>query len=297
MKCKIDNIEFKLREYQDFSWVNNYGTVFSVIDETGSGCISFGVEKNNKKYFIKIAGAKTVEAEISEQESINLLKEAVDKYKNIHHPNLIKYIDSFTINEFFAVVFEFAEGECLFDHWNFEKYKNNPSILTPNQRFKKLDINKRLDVVYKLFSFFETFIEAGYVAVDFYDSSIIYNFKNNETTFCDIDLFRKLPSTNDLGKEYYGTKRLKAPEENELGATIDEKTNEFTLGAIIFDMFSNVTNNDERYEKGIFIPNKIEEFELNKKTYEVLLKATNYDRNNRYSTIKEFEEEFKDSLK
>jgi len=297
MKCKIDNIEFKLREYQDFSWVNNYGTVFSVIDETGSGCISFGVEKNNKKYFIKIAGAKTVEAEISEQESINLLKEAVDKYKNIHHPNLIKYIDSFTINEFFAVIFEFAEGECLFDHWNFEKYKNNPSILTPNQRFKKLDINKRLDVVYKLFSFFETFIEAGYVAVDFYDSSIIYNFKNNETTFCDIDLFRKLPSTNDLGKEYYGTKRLKAPEENELGATIDEKTNEFTLGAIIFDMFSNVTNNDERYEKGIFIPNKIEEFELNKKTYEVLLKATNYNRNNRYSTIKEFEEEFKDSLK
>ena len=297
MKCKIDNIEFKLREYQDFSWLNNYGTVFSVIDETGSGCISFGVEKNNKKYFIKIAGAKTVEAEISEQESINLLKEAVDKYKNIHHPNLIKYIDSFTINEFFAVIFEFAEGECLFDHWNFEKYKNNPSILTPNQRFKKLDINKRLDVVYKLFSFFETFIGAGYVAVDFYDSSIIYNFKNNETTFCDIDLFRKLPSTNDLGKEYYGTKRLKAPEENELGATIDEKTNEFTLGAIIFDMFSNVTNNDERYEKGIFIPNKIEEFELNKKTYEVLLKATNYNRNNRYSTIKEFEEEFKDSLK
>ena len=297
MKCKIDNIEFKLREYQDFSWVNNYGTVFSVIDETGSGCISFGVEKNNKKYFIKIAGAKTVEAEISEQESINLLKEAVDKYKNIYHPNLIKYIDSFTINEFFAVIFEFAEGECLFDHWNFEKYKKNPSILTPSQRFKKLDINKRLDVVYKLFSFFEAFIESGYVAVDFYDSSIIYNFKNNETTFCDIDLFRKLPSTNDLGKDYYGTKRLKAPEENELGATIDEKTNEFTLGAIIFDMFSNVTNNDERYKKGMFIPNKIEEFELNKKTYEVLLKATNYNRNNRYSTIKEFEENFKDSLK
>ena len=70
IKCKIDNIEFKLREYQDFSWVNDYGIAFSVIDETGSGCISFGVQKDNKKYFIKIAGAKTVEAEISEQESI-----------------------------------------------------------------------------------------------------------------------------------------------------------------------------------------------------------------------------------
>ena len=296
VKCKIDNIEFKLREYQDFSWVNDYGIAFSVIDETGSGCISFGVQKDNKKYFIKIAGAKTVEAEISEQESIDLLKDAVEKYKSIHHQNLIKYIDSFDINEFFAVIFEYADGECLFDHWNFEKYKNDLTLITPIQKFKKLEISKRLDVVYKLFSFFETFINAGYVAVDFYDSSIIYNFEKEEATFCDIDLFRKLPTKNDLGKDYYGTKRLKAPEENELGATIDELTNEFTLGAIIFDIFSNVSNNDKRYEIGMFIPNDLEEFELNTKTYNVLLKATNYDRNNRYTSINEFEVEFRKSL-
>lgn len=296
VKCKIDNIEFKLKEYQDFSWVNDYGIVFSVIDETGSGCISFGVQKDNKKYFIKIAGAKTVEAEISEQDSIDLLKDAVEKYKNIHHQNLIKYIDSFDINEFFAVIFEYADGECLFDHWNFEKYKNDSTLITPIQKFKKLEISKRLDVVYKLFSFFETFINAGYVAVDFYDSSIIYNFEKDEATFCDIDLFRKLPTKNDLGKDYYGTKRLKAPEENELGATIDELTNEFTLGAIIFDIFSNVSNNDKRYEIGMFIPNDLEEFELNTKTYNVLLKSTNYDRNNRYTSINEFEVEFRKSL-
>ena len=295
VKCKIDNIEFKLREYQDFSWVNDYGIAFSVIDETGSGCISFGVQKDNKKYFIKIAGAKTVEAEISEQESIDLLKDAVEKYKSIHHQNLIKYIDSFDINEFFAVIFEYADGECLFDHWNFEKYKNDSTLITPIQKFKKLEISKRLDVVYKLFSFFETFINAGYVGVDFYDSSIIYNFEKDEATFCDIDLFRKLPTKNDLGKDYYGTKRLKAPEENELGATIDELTNEFTLGAIIFDIFSNVSNNDKRYEIGMFIPNDLEEFELNTKTYNVLLKATNYDRNNRYTSINEFEVEFRKS--
>lgn len=296
VKCKIDNIEFKLKEYQDFSWVNDYGIVFSVIDETGSGCISFGVQKDNKKYFIKIAGAKTVEAEISEQDSIDLLKDAVEKYKNIHHQNLIKYIDSFDINEFFAVIFEYADGECLFDHWNFEKYKNDSTLITPIQKFKKLEISERLDVAYKLFSFFETFINAGYVAVDFYDSSIIYNFEKDEATFCDIDLFRKLPTKNDLGKDYYGTKRLKAPEENELGATIDELTNEFTLGAIIFDIFSNVSNNDKRYEIGMFIPNDLEEFELNTKTYNVLLKATNYDRNNRYTSINEFEVEFRKSL-
>lgn len=291
IKLKIDNIEFKLREYQDFSWLNNYGKVFLVIDETGSGCISFGIEKDDKKYFFKIAGAKTVEAEISEEESIKLLKEAVTKYKDIKHDNLIKYVDSFDYAEFFVVIYEFAEGECLFDHWNFDRYKMTKEI-TPLMKFKSLSIEKRLHVVEKLFSFFITFIECGYAAVDFYDSSIMYDFESDKVTFCDIDLFRKLPTTNDLGKDYFGTKRLKAPEENELGAIIDELTSEFTLGAIIFDMFSNVENIEERYEKGMFIPNDIETFELSKEVYDILIKATNYDRNNRFKSIKEFYNEF-----
>ena len=296
IKIKIDDIEFKLREYQDFSWLNNYGKVFFVIDETGSGCISFGIEKDNKKYFFKIAGAKTVEAEISEEESIKLLKEAVVKYQDIKHDNLIKYVDSFDYNEFFVVIYEFAEGECLFDHWNFDRYKKTKET-TPLMKFKSLSIEKRLNVAEKLFSFFETFIDCGYVAVDFYDSSIMYDFENDEVTFCDIDLFRKVPTINDLGKEYFGTKRLKAPEENELGATIDELTSEFTLGAIIFDMFSNLENIDDRYEKGMFIPNDIETFELSKDVYDILIKATSHERTNRYKSIKEFHNDFINAMK
>lgn len=128
IRQKIDNVEFKLREYQDFSWLKNYGTVFNVIDETGSGCISFGIEKDKKKYFFKIAGAKTIEAEISEEESIKLLKDAVQKYQDIKHENLIKYVDSFDYKEFFVVIYEYAEGLCLFDHWNFDKYKRTKEI-------------------------------------------------------------------------------------------------------------------------------------------------------------------------
>lgn len=287
----IDGIEFKLKEYQDFSWLNNYGTAFSVIDETGSGCISFGIKKNDKKYFFKIAGAKTVNAEISEEESIKLLKEAVVKYKDIKHENLIKLVDAFEYKEFYVVIYEYAEVECLFDHWNFDRYEKTKEI-TPMMKFKSLPVEKRLNVAYKLFSFFESFIDAGYVAVDFYDSSIIYNFENDDVTFCDIDLFRKMPTVNDLGKDYFGTKRLKAPEENELGATIDEQTSLFTLGAIIFDMFSNTSNIEERYKRGCFIPNKLDEFELNNSIYNILLKATAYDRNDRYKTIKEFKDDF-----
>lgn len=105
-----------------------------------------------------------------------------------------------------------------------------------------------------------------------------------------------MPTSNDLGESYFGTKRLKAPEENELDSIIDEQTSLFTLGAIIFDMFSNPTNIEDRYNKGVFIPNKLEEFELNNDVYEVLLKATSYNRNERYRTIKEFKEHFMKKL-
>lgn len=69
------------------------------------------------------------------------------------------------------------------------------------------------------------------------------------------------------------------------------------MGAIIFDMFSDVKNIEERYEKGIFIPNNIENFELLKNVYDVLIKATSYNRNSRYKSIKEFHNYFIMELK
>lgn len=295
VKQSIDGVEFKLRGYQDFSWLKDFGTVFSVIDETGSGCISFGVEKEHRKYFLKIAGAKTVEAEVSEEESIQLLKSAVEKYRDIRHPDLIRLENSFSIREFFVAVFDWAEGECLFDHWNFDFYQKNPQADTPMKKFKRLPVEKRLRVAEKLFSFFETVVSSGYAAVDFYDSSIIYDFQTDKATFCDIDLFRKTPTVNDLGTDYFGTKRLKAPEENQLGAEIDEKTNEFTLGALLFDLFSTKTEYEKRYELGMFIPNKREDFELSGDKYQILMKATCYDREERFASIREFREEWENA--
>lgn len=294
---EINNISYKLREEQDFSWLEKEGQVFSVIDETGSGCICFGIENNGERYFYKIAGAKTVEAEISCEESKKLLKEATQIYKDIQHPHLICLVKDFEINEFYVAVFKWVDGECLFDHWNFDMYKKNPRLITPIIAFKNLDIEKKLEAIETLFTFMKTVKDAGYVAVDFYDSSLMYDFFKHQLTICDIDLFRKSPTFNDLGKDYFGTKRLKAPEENELGAIIDEVTNICTLGAIICDLLSDVKNNKERYAAGHFIMNEQEDYCFNLDSYEVLKKATEYDRNLRYSTIEEFHEAWKEAIK
>jgi serine/threonine-protein kinase len=286
---KIGSVTFKLKEKQDFSWLQAYGNIFSVIDETGSGCICFGIE-SDKKYFYKIAGAKTVGAEMSQEESITLLKKAVQIYEDIKHPSIIQLVKSFTYQEFFVAVFAWAEGECLFDHWNFDLYKQNPEILSPAKRFQQLPIAKKQKVASILFSFFDTVHKHDYIAVDFYDGSIMYGFNTDRITICDIDLFVKRPVINTLGKDYPGTKRLKAPEENIVGEIILEDTNVFTLGAILFDMFTSPSKEDmqERYLQGYFIPAQSQIGVLHTSIEQVLLKATKLERTKRYQTIKEF---------
>ncbi|MDE7268800.1 MAG: hypothetical protein K2N89_15185, partial [Lachnospiraceae bacterium] len=152
---KLDSITFRLKEFHDFSWLKKYGKAFWCVDETGSGCICIGMENADKKYFCKIAGVNTIEAEVTPEESVQILKDAVSLYDKLKHPNLVKIVEEYSYNEFYVVIFEWADGECLFDHWNFEKYKKDETIKSPKEKFKELPVNKKLNVVDILFSFLQ----------------------------------------------------------------------------------------------------------------------------------------------
>ncbi len=294
---KLDSIEFRLKELQDFSWLKKYGTAFWVVDETGSGCICIGMEDGEKKYFCKIAGVNTVEAEVSPKESVEILKEAVHLYYDLSHPNLIKIIEEYDYNKFYIAIFEWADGECLFDHWNFEKYRKDTTIKSPKERFKELDVVKRLKAVDVLFSFLQNVNQKGYVAVDFYDGSIMYDFLTDKITICDIDFFKKAPVVNDRGVEWFGTKRLKAPEEYTEGSAIDEQTNIFTLGALIFEFFGSFSDEEirQRYCNNRFVPCSLTDWQLSEESYRVASKAVSLTKRERYLTFSEFFYEWKEA--
>lgn len=296
---KLDSIEFRLKELQDFSWLKKYGTAFWVVDETGSGCICIGMEDGEKKYFCKIAGVNTVEAEVSPKESVEILKEAVHLYYDLSHPNLIKIIEEYDYNQFYIAIFEWADGECLFDHWNFEKYRKDTTIKSPKERFKELDVVKRLKAVDVLFSFLQNVNQKGYVAVDFYDGSIMYDFLTDKITICDIDFFKKAPVVNDRGVEWFGTKRLKAPEEYTEGSAIDEQTNIFTLGALIFEFFGSFSDEEirQRYCNNRFVPCSLTDWQLSEESYRVASKAVSLIKSERYLTFSEFLYEWNETRK
>ncbi|MBD5523197.1 MAG: serine/threonine protein kinase [Lachnospiraceae bacterium] len=292
---KLDFIEFRLKELHDFTWLKKYGTAFWVVDETGSGCICIGMENADKKYFCKIAGVNTIEADVSPKESIEILKESVHLYYDLRHPNLVKIIENYEYDQFYVVVFEWTEGECLFDHWNFEEYKGDTAAKSPKEKFKQLSVSKKLNTVDVLFSFLQNVNKKGYVAVDFYDGSIMYDFSTDKTTICDIDLFKKAPVINDKGAGWFGTKRFKAPEEYIMGNAIDEQTNIFTLGALIFDFFGYFSDEEmkQRYFNNQFLPCTFSNWQLNEESYQVANKAVSFSKNERYMTFAEFYTDWK----
>ncbi|MDR0293837.1 MAG: hypothetical protein LBH95_06770 [Oscillospiraceae bacterium] len=287
----INGISFEMRETHDFTFLHKYGQVFCVFAQNDSGNISFGLDNGKNKYFVKVAGAKTAAALTDTREAVEILKTSASVYTDLAHPHLIRQIEHFAHKDLYAAVFGWSDGECLFDYWNFETYKDN-SELSPRERFKNLSCAKRLHAFDAIFDFL-TFTELkGYVAVDFYDGSIMYDFRRDIVTICDIDFFRKSPAINDMGENFWGTKRLKSPEEYVGGAVIDTVTNVFTLGALLFHFFGGYTDDEigKMYRENAFSPCGYERWELSESLYRTALKAVNRDRAHRYDSMTAFYE-------
>jgi Nitrous oxide reductase len=95
--------------------------------------------------------------------------------------------------------------------------------------------------------------------------------------------------------DWFGTKRLKAPEEYIQGSVIDEKTNIFTLSALIFEFFGFFSDEEirQRYRNNQFLPCSFSNWQLNNESYQVAVTAADPDRNKRYTTFDEFFTEWK----
>jgi len=264
----IGNVPYKLKAPFDMSFIQQYGKVFKIYDDQDSGNICFGAQKGENRYFIKFAGAPTEQYPGMPKYAITRLKTTLPVYKDLAHPNLIRFIKAEEIGGGFAVVFEWDEAECMGRMYPLSR-----------QKFLQMPYSTRLDVFDVILSFHAHVIDKGYVAIDFYDGSIMYDFAAMKTTICDIDFYSKMPYTNNIGR-MWGSSRFMSPEEFELGATIDEITNVYLMGATAFALFSD-------YDR------KLEKWKLSEELYKVALKAVNNERNQRQQSIQQFIKEWK----
>jgi len=281
----IDNVPFELAAYHDFSFMQKYGTVFTVFDEQAFN-VCFGVEKNGHKYFIKFAGAKPRHFYACSGDTdlaITWLKNACDTYQLLAHPNLIKYITSEAIGGGYTAIFEWTDAVGI-----------EPIAGMEHQRFLNLPTAQKMKAFNDIVDFHLLVAHKGYVAIDFYDGSILYDYLKNQVMICDIDFYQKSPYVGDMG--LWGSSRFVSPEECTLGGVMDEVTMVYQMGALAFSLFAFHKETDiawraqgeKVYRAMKFTDDMPPTWQLSRALYDVVRRAVQHDKALRQPSLADF---------
>jgi len=264
----IDGVPYKLKSPFDFSFINKYGKVFKVFDEQGIN-FCFGINDGKNRYFVKFAGAKPIYFDLcngNTVSAIDWLKKAVTVYQDLEHSSLIKFIKAEEIGGGYAAVFEWVDAVGI-------EPLNSPDYL----KFMQMPVKDKIQAFEDIMTFHAHVAAKGYVAIDFYDGSILYDYNNKKVIICDIDFYQKAPYIGDMG--LWGSSRFVSPEECASGAVMDEITMVYTMGATAFSLFA-------------YGDRSLEAWTLNKTLYNVAKKAVSDERGERQQSINELIEDW-----
>ena len=205
------------------------GQVFVTFDARtqDSGNVSYGVRTIRGTFFVKTAGAPSVEASLPHARRVSWLRNAVRLNGAVQDPALCVLRHVVESSHGPLLVYDWVSGELV---RTVSAARTDPA--SAFMRFKALPLatlSRALSAVFRVHS---QLCARGWVACDFYDGALMYDFASQELKLIDLDMYREGPFINDRGR-MFGSDRFMAPEEFELGARIDEKTTIFTMGRCI----------------------------------------------------------------
>ncbi|WP_438446076.1 serine/threonine protein kinase [Gorillibacterium sp. sgz5001074] len=270
----VDGISFSLQEDHPFEWLAPLGRVFRVFDLQDSGNLSFGVEDGERRLFVKYAGARTVRCSGEPEEAVRRLKQAVQVYRELSHPSLVRLVTDLEMPGGYAAVFEWFPGENLYIRAPLPEELDSGED-PPFWRFRRLDLEHKLNALDTVYAFHTYVEEKGYAAVDFYDGSLLYDFGTHRLMVCDIDHYQPMPLINTMGR-MWGSKRFMSPEEFERGAVIDGVTNVYGMGAAAFCLLGGGTDRS------------FGSWEAGERLYRVAARAVQEERQMRYGSVKDY---------
>ena len=180
-----------------------------------SGNISFGVEIDGERYFVKTAGLDDDDSPYLDHAArVETLRNAARLAQSCDHSTLPPL----------RQVIESPNGPMLFYDWVEGELVRNALA-----QIRCLPVGEIVDLLNDVYDLHAELAKLGWIANDFYDGSMIYDFHRRKVHAVDLDTYHLGPFTNTMGR-MFGSKRFMAPEEFQLGATIDERTTVFTLG-------------------------------------------------------------------
>jgi hypothetical protein len=209
------------------AYLGGLGRVFARFDARtqDSGNISFGVEAGGRRWFVKTAGDPDDPTPfLSHTARVALLENAQRLAAALEHratPQLHRVLPSAWGP---MLVYDWVDGELVGTP---AERREDPA--SPLQRFRALPAAEIIAALDAIIDVHVQLCGQGWVALDFYDGCLIYDFERRQAHLIDLDMYHLGPFVNEMGR-LFGSTRFMAPEEFEKGAVIDERTTVFNLG-------------------------------------------------------------------
>jgi len=212
---EIDRVDQGIEDY-----LASIGEVFRAFRQQDSGCISYGVRVQGRPWFVKHAGGG---------KGLEEVRSSLGFHTVFRHPAVPALRGSFTTADGLAIVHDWVGGEVLYpaELGRGDEARRRPEH--PSARFKALPLPAILAAIDTIYDVHCEVTRQGFVAVDFYDGCILYDFETGATRLCDLDNYRPGPFILE-DERLPGSTRFMAPEELARGSLIDECTNVYTMG-------------------------------------------------------------------
>ena len=244
------------------------GEVFVEIAGHDSGNTSWGVRIGADRWFVKHA---------PHTEGVVWLCSARRFHSAVEHPAIVPMERLIPAGDGgMAAVYPWVDGEILNDPF-VPGAVSREHADSAYRRFRALPTPVILQALDRIFDAHLSVVAAGYVAVDFYDGCVIYDFATGGVSLVDLDIYWPGPYVLDTGRQY-GSSRFMAPEEFRRGATIDERSTVFTMGRTCFVFLSDDLRGDPARDL----------WRAGDALYEVATRATAQNPDDRWETVEDF---------
>lgn len=187
---------------------------FVVFDAQDSGCLSYGVERDGRRWFVKTAVRPEARASLARAAALHAA---------VRHPAIVPP----------ALVLDGTDGPTVVYPWCAGAVLNvatgsgsDRSALSRFQRLPVAEVGRALDA---LLDAHRAVAAAGWLAVDLYDGCFLYDFDAGRMRLIDLDEYRPGPFVLDSAR-LPGSRSYLAPEELVRGSRIDERTMVHALG-------------------------------------------------------------------
>ena len=181
-----------------------------------SGTISYGDEIDGERYFVKTAGRPDDGRRYLDHSGRDNSSARRCETCPVLRPQDASDVSpgSRVVVGAYAQVYDWVQGE---------------NVRSRLDRVRSLAVSEVTHLVTEVYDLHRELTRLGWIANDFYDGAMIYDFRRRRVHVIDLDSYNTGSFTNSMGR-MAGSSRFMAPEEFELGATIDERTTVFTLG-------------------------------------------------------------------